>query len=521
MKARFLAALFLLGSALAAAAGTATLTRAEKLREQPALNASSLMELHRRATVRVLETRREWVKVEADGHRSGWVPAHSLSFDEADQAAPAGAGGPQRAPDPLPLPRAAARASNHALILTLGSPSPGGGQQGGEAAAIARLMGVPDGNIRQPASAGLDLDGVRRALAELDARMGERDRAFIYLSGERSGLREAGRCSSGFLLPAGQELLGSQELATHARQLAARAEQLLIVVDAGSATRAGACANPEDSLALRLNEARQPPARNNLLYLAAASPRDGSAPLAEALQRCLEARAPISAAAGMPSGRELRECAQAVIALRAGSAGAARVTLAGNGALIPAPLLVSDEATPQALFTGLHAQRDEGRPVQVDGLRERYRLAEPIRLSVTSRQPGYLYILAARDDGFTLLYPGPSDGPVRIDDRLSLALPAREPAPEPFPAGGPGRTNLLFLVTDAPRNFFRAGLAGAGAVAWAPAGRRTLRDLALEILEGDNSPLCTRSETRNLGAAQRLKCATGFGSALHSLLETP
>ena len=37
------------------------------------------------------------------------------------------------------------------------------------------------------------------------------------------------------------------------------------------------------------------------------------------------------------------------------------------------------------------------------------------------------------------------------------------------------------------------------------------------MIEGDNSPACTRSETRNMGMEQARRCSTAFGSALIDL----
>lgn len=509
MKTRLSLAILMLTGTLTATAGTATVTQPDKLREQPRAGAWSIMDLHRRATVRVLETRREWVRVEADGNRSGWVREESLSMDDPGplvSANPARQGG-----GTPPVARTASRASNHALVLSLENPSAVPRQDSANATAIARLMGVPDANIRQPAGDQLDLDGLRKALAGLDARMGERDRAFIYLSGESTRLREDGRCTTGFVLPASQEVLGTTELATHLRSLASRADKLVLLTD----TRPGGpeCPAPEDSIARSLNDGKGNTA-GNILYLAAS--QGGLA--TQALLACLDGRAPSAAAAGMPTGKELRDCAQATLSARPGkTAEHSVITLAGNGALIPALVTAPVAAvSPHALLNGLHAQRDERREVSVSGLHTSYRVAgEPIRFTLASSQPGYLHVLAASDSGFTLLYPNQAEAIGRIDRKLSITLPAQDKD------SARGKTTLLFVVTDGPRNFFRAGLSRAGAFASAPADSRSLRDLPLEILGGDNSPACTRSETRNLGPSQRLLCSTSFGSALQEITETP
>ena len=80
---------------------------------------------------------------------------------------------------------------------------------------------------------------------------------------------------------------------------------------------------------------------------------------------------------------------------------------------------------------------------------------------------------------------------------------------------------LALTPAWAPRNFLRAGFGGNGTYAIAPADGRTLRDLPLEVIDGDNSPACTRSETRNMGPEQARRCSTAFGSALVDLPAGP
>lgn len=521
MTYRLFPAVFLLASTVATAAGTATVTQPEKLREQPGSSSWSIMELHRRTTVRVLETRRDWVQVEADGNRRGWVREQSLSMDAPTHDSFAS---PTRQPvgtDLPPVPRTAPRASNHALILSLGSAFPASRQDATHAAAIARLMGVPDANIRQPAQAELTLDGLRKALVDLDARMGDRDRAFIHVSGNSTRLREAGRCSTGFTLPTSKDVLTATELAAHVRSLAHRADKLVLLIDTRAG--AGACQASEDTVTHNLNEGKS----RNILYLgatqeASATPVDSQGGLfTQALLACLDGRATLSAAAGMPTGRELIDCTRTTLASRPGAR--PLVTLAGNGNLIPAPVMPRGDAiSPHALLTALHAQRDERRQISVNGLRTNYRAGgEPMRFTLTSSQPGYLHVVAASNDGFTLLYPNQIDPLGRIEHTLTVSLPAQDNQTRPAPRASKSKATLLFLVTDGPRNFFRAGLSRAGAFAAAPADARTLRDLPLEILGGDNSPTCTRSETRNLGPSQLLLCSTSFGSALQEIIETP
>ena len=157
----------------------ATVTESGELHSQPYFTAPRIAPVHRLSTVEVLEQRRDWVRIEIGGNRSGWVPERSL--DLSTQAPVRADALPAAQPGAAPqwIPRSTPRASNHALILPLGDAA-----DAASATAIARLMGVPDANIQQPAASELDADGLRRALAGLDARLRTDDRAFIYLSGQ-------------------------------------------------------------------------------------------------------------------------------------------------------------------------------------------------------------------------------------------------------------------------------------------------------------------------------------------------
>jgi len=467
-----------LASMAGLAADTATLTAPEKLRADPSPYAAVVGAVHRLATVRIVDERRDWYQVEADGGRSGWLPRNSLQLDTPAPAA-ASASQPGPGSDARIVPRSTPRASNHALLLSL---DPARARADGEAAAaIARLMGVPDANLQQPPAAQLDADGLRRALAALDARLGTDDRAFIHLSGA------GGNPPCADAIPtAGRDALPLSEFNGFLRNLARKADKLVVVADAGDSR----CPAPAINAAT-----------GNTLTLS--GPRGTT----QALRDCLDGRAQLTASAGIATGEDWRHCAQAAL-------GAGRITLGGNPSIAPAPgLAVTTQTSPRKLLQAIHAQRSERRNVIVGGMRGSYRASETIRVSVSGPQSGQLYLLAARDDGFALLHPSPAAPAERFTGSQSVSLAARDM--------GSGNVRLLALVTDSPRNFMRAGFSGSGNVATAPADARSLRDLPLEILGGDTSLTCQRAETRNLGAAQARQCSTAFGSAIADLSISP
>ena len=232
LRLRLALAVALLAASPVTRAQTATVTHASALREHPDNSARSIMEVHRRASVRILETRRDWIKVEADGLRSGWLPERDLDIGagEAFVALQTPPAPPAAIELPRVQPRSQPRASHHALLLPVG----GSADNAADANAIARLMGVPDANIQQPPPEGLATpDGLREALARFDARVGPGDRAFIYLAGP------GGPCAEG-VLTASRQTFGVDELARHAGLLARKAGRLVVVTDI-AAGGAGAC----------------------------------------------------------------------------------------------------------------------------------------------------------------------------------------------------------------------------------------------------------------------------------------
>lgn len=492
LRLRLALAVALLAASPVTRAQTATATHASALREHPDNSARSIMEVHRRASVRILETRRDWIKVEADGLRSGWLPERDLDIGagEAFVALQTPPAPPAAIELPRVQPRSQPRASHHALLLPVG----GSADNAADANAIARLMGVPDANIQQPPPEGLATpDGLREALARFDARVGPGDRAFIYLAGP------GGPCAEG-VLTASRQTFGVNELARHAGLLARKAGRLVVVTDI-AAGGAGACRGEA--------RPRFPAGHNMLVIRAGGRHEDGASGIAtRALRACLDGSAPLESRSGLPGGEDWRRCAQQQLDLRTG--GRLQLSLAGNPALAPAPAQapVGGAVQPADLLEALHAQRSEARRVSATLASSIVPEGGARRLIVTGPEGGHLYVLGTHNGAFTLLHPGAASSVERFGGQATVPLP-------------PGRLRVLALVTDAPRNFLRAGFGGNGTYAIAPADGRTLRDLPLEVIDGDNSPACTRSETRNMGPEQARRCSTAFGSALVNLPAGP
>lgn len=436
---------------------TATLVVEDKLRDRPSPSAFTVARLHRLSTVRIVDEQHDWYQVEADGGRSGWLPRQSLQLD-APAPRPPVTNGPAVSPAANLVPRSVPRAANHALLL---------GSVPSAAHGLARQLGVPDGNQRPSlAPSPVEAEPTRQAFAALEGRLGADDRVFVYLGTER------GDCTAP---------LAATEVSTYLRELARKADKVVAVLES-----AGTPCAPS---ALNL------PASGNTLALS------GSRGLATALFGCLDGGAPLA------TGEALRRCAQEELSRHDQRQ---PVTLAGNPALVPAVGLTDGAAlTPPALLQLIHAQRSIRREVTISALHTRYPATDALTFTVTGPASGWLYLLAAHRDGFTLLQPSPAASAEPFRGRRSVSVAARDL--------GSGPVRLLALVTDSPRNFSRAGFNGASA----PADTRTLRDLPLEILVGDTSPLCQQAETRNLGTTQARQCSAAFGAALADITIAP
>lgn len=118
-------------------------------------------------------------------------------------------------------------------------------------------------------------------------------------------------------------------------------------------------------------------------------------------------------------------------------------------------------ATAADILSLLHAQRDHKRDLRVVSSRSRLRIGvDPLDLSITSANDGYVYVAMAGSDGqaLTLLFPNDLDRDNRISKGQNLLLPRPQ---WQFTAAGPvGRDRLLVMVSDGPRDL--AALQAAG-----------------------------------------------------------
>lgn len=142
-------------------------------------------------------------------------------------------------------------ATSHALIMTIGDYQgnipklKGVPFDAATATEIAQRMGVPAANIRALKDGELTLEGMRRAMDELEAKLGGNDQVFIYYSGHggRQLVQEDGedRCAESLITVDGQGFTDT-EMESRLKRFSDKAQKTIVFLDAchsgGVTTRA-------------------------------------------------------------------------------------------------------------------------------------------------------------------------------------------------------------------------------------------------------------------------------------------
>ncbi|MBM4199975.1 MAG: DUF4384 domain-containing protein [Gammaproteobacteria bacterium] len=160
---------------------------------------------------------------------------------------------------------------------------------------------------------------------------------------------------------------------------------------------------------------------------------------------------------------------------------------------------------PAEVLRDIHARRDTGQSVRVEGAPDRVRIGrDSLRFTVTTDRDGYLYVLMAGSDGrqLTQLLPNAED----VDNRIQAGKPLTLPRSTwRFRAAGPaGEDRLLVMLSPEPRDFSH-------------------------LLTGQSGPfpaiephsLRTRGITISQDIAGCAGTTCGYGAALFSVREDP
>jgi len=240
-----------------------------------------------------------------------------------------------------------ARAEIHALIMTIGDYQDGIPRLKGvahdreSAHQIARLLGVKDENMLRLHDRQLTLEGMRQAFDELDRRVAQGDRVFIYYSGHGSRQRVSDpeeRCAESLVTVNGSALVDA-EMEARLKKLSVRAQKIIAMFDAchsGGATVRGmgdakfapkfwgkggeeACEKPVNILTRNLGLAARAAGSgaNNYVYIAAAQDNeisldqpDKGGVATQAWLACMSGEAADMDGSGGLTVGEIRSCAQ-------------------------------------------------------------------------------------------------------------------------------------------------------------------------------------------------------------------
>jgi pyruvate/2-oxoglutarate dehydrogenase complex dihydrolipoamide acyltransferase (E2) component len=247
-------------------------------------------------------------------------------------------------------------ADNHALIMWIGDYGgrgdlPGIDLDAANARKIAKLMGVPDGNITEISNAALTPRGVSGALAGLQTRIKEGDKAFIYYSGHGTQGDGVGgtsaRCTEAMAVRDG--IFIDSDLEAALTRLGNKASQVVMMNDScfsgGAATRslaptiegavpkflpakantavttAYSCGSAENAsrMTRSLGALEKDPRGPQVLYVAASTDAQVSFATARGSlatlvwTACLGASNTDANGSGSINGEELRACSQAIL----------------------------------------------------------------------------------------------------------------------------------------------------------------------------------------------------------------
>lgn len=267
-----------------------------------------------------------------------------------------------------------ALASAHALIMTIGDyrgdipKLTGVPYDTATATEIAKRLGVPEANIRKYRDGELTIDGMRRALEELESRLDGNSQVFIYYSGHggRQLVQEENgseRCAESLITVDGTPLIDT-ELEARLKRISQNAQKTIMFIDAchsgGVTTRAAgpkaytpksyiapgtSCTKPTNVLTRNIQLVKAPGSGGgNFVHIAAA--RDSEISLdqpgrggvaSQAWLACLSGAARDTDGSGGLSADEIKACAQSRIDEQLKNAQGFlphHVSLTGNSAMV-------------------------------------------------------------------------------------------------------------------------------------------------------------------------------------------
>jgi hypothetical protein len=464
------------------------------------------------------------------------------------------------------------QAETHALIMAIGNynmpgvaPLKGVPKDVDSARDIARKLGVRDANMTVLRDGELTHAGMSGAFDRLRERIAPNDDVFIYYSGHggRSLVKDPEeRCAESLVTYDGHGFVDS-DLEARLKGLSGKANRMVVLLDAchsgGVTTRgkgdgrfaskyvarsgAEACQRPVNMLKRNIQSRGAGSGAQNYVYIAAA--RDNEVSLDEAdkggvatqaWHACVSGAARDLDGSGAISAEEVQACAQQIIDKKLANVQgftAHHISITGNaravmsfaqptqatGAAAMAPTAVS----PASTLKDIHAQRDDRRTVTLSSPTQLKIGRDRFQLQLSSSHPGYLYLLMAGSDGktFDMLFPNKLDTANEIQAGQVVRLPRAEW--EVTAGGPPGVSQVLAIVTDAPRDFSKLDMQPAGPFSVlddVDASPIAAKDI---VLVSTSAPAAAAPECadplsrRNLNVQKR--CSNAYGAALIAIEE--
>ncbi len=475
--------------------------------------------------------------------------------------------------------------SNHALIITVSeyrrSPLPGVLTDHKLGLELARRFGVPPQNIVELSEEEVTREGLKQALASMNQAVMPGDKLYIYFSGHGARFfnKATGQCTESIVMQ-DMRVVTNTEFAAMLKPLSAKTDKTIVMLDSchsggvaqaassreigsGSPMRAKfspEASSPQCSLAVndrsfsQTRGAELSTTDHNLVILAAARNNEvawdtskGGA-LTYNFEQCLNGGATDSDRSGSLSMQELTDCVQARLDKTQEEAARQHVTLAGNGALVPAlanagaahavaanagaapaaaalAANVTAAADPLATLNDIYGQRDDRWQVQASLAQPTLKIGTHLALSIRSQRDGFVYLFyqGTQPGSFYLLFPNQLDSNNAIAANQELKLPRQD---WNVTALGPrGTDHLLVMVTATPRDFSSLSLPAEYVSAAGPFEkiRPTVQAVAhiaqiAALSAAAGNPACQATAGRDLGVARQ--CSNAFGAGLVSVEET-
>ena len=231
--------------ALSATAQEVTTMRATELRADKLASSPVVMPLALGALMRLVSLEGGWALVEGSGRR-GWVRAGALNLQAPSSTiagVPSGREASGNTVVALGIRGLLPRSNRHALIIGVSRyadpntpPLPGVHIDRESARQMAEAMQVPAANTQYLQDEQATGANIRKALADLTARVEEGDRVFIHYSGHGTRYNDpaAGGCVEALVAYDGGQsgTLTNREMASILKSLTAKTDKLFVMYDA-------------------------------------------------------------------------------------------------------------------------------------------------------------------------------------------------------------------------------------------------------------------------------------------------